>query len=82
MAQQVKKKTTGKKAPQYSSNSVALRYAGGLLLVALGALMFMSVAMNTEGSVFDAVRSFAYGLGGSLAVVLPVIPVQSSILIK
>lgn len=80
MAQQAKKRTTGKKAPQYSSNTVALRFGGGLLLVALGGLMFMAVAMNVEGSVFDMMRGFTYGLAGDLAFLLPVIPVWGGVI--
>ena len=80
MAQQAKKRTMGKKAPQYSSNTVALRFGGGLLLVALGGLMFMAVAMNVEGSVFDMMRAFTYAMAGDLAFLLPVIPVWGGVI--
>ena len=80
MAQQ-SKKPTARKAPKYSSDSMALRYTFGLLLVAAGGLMFMAAAMNMEGTVFEAVRSFTFGLAGSLAVALPVLPVWGGILL-
>ena len=80
MAQQAKK-TKGRKAPMYSSESMALRYVGGLLLMAVGGVLFMAAGLKMEGTVFEAVRSFAHGLAGALAVILPVFPVWGGALL-
>ena len=66
MAQQ-SKKPAARKAPKYSSDAMAMRYIVGLVLVAVGGLLFMATAMTMEGTVFEAVRSFTFGLAGSLA---------------
>lgn len=80
MAQQ-SKKPAARKAPKYSSDAMAMRYIVGLVLVAVGGLMFMATAMTMEGTVFEAVRSFTFGLAGSLAVALPILPVWGGILL-
>ena len=66
-----------RQAPTYSSDTMALRYMGGLALAALGALLFMAVDLGmgkNGGSFFPWLRSLARGLSGSMAYVLPVIP--------
>ena len=80
MAQQRK---TGKKkqAPKYSADAMALRLVLGLILIALGVLIFLAVALGMEGSVFEGTRLVAQGLAGSLAVALPVIPIWGGVLL-
>ena len=67
--------------PVYSADMLALRYIGGLVLTALGVMMFLAVEMNMAGNIFDALRQICYGLTGGLAAVLPVLPVWGGVLV-
>ncbi len=70
-----------KKAPVYSMDTIMLRYAGGLALIALGAVIFMAVDLGVQGYAFQGLRGVCCGLCGSLAKVLPVIPLWAGILV-
>ena len=60
-----------RKAPAYSADAMALRYMAGLVLIALGAIIFMAVELNTTGNIFEGLRRICFGLCGILAYVLP-----------
>ena len=72
---------SGKKAPVYSADTLALRYIAGLALIALGVMMFLAVELRMGGNVFEALRQVCYGLTGGLAVALPVFPVWAGALL-
>ena len=74
MAQR-KKPRQGKRPPAYSADSMAVRLVIGLMLIALGLLIFLSIAMSMPGDVFTGVRQVSRGLAGGLAFLLPVFPV-------
>lgn len=70
-----------KKAPQLSSDTMMIRLTAGLLLIALGILMILSVAIAMRGSVFEGTRRLAYGLAGGLAFLLPIFPIWGGALL-
>ena len=67
--------------PVYSADTLALRYLGGLILVALGVLMFLAVVLKTAGNVFDVLRQVCFGLTGGLAAAAPLFPVWAGVLV-
>ena len=67
--------------PVYSADTLALRYVSGLMLIALGVMIFLAVELRMTGNVFDALRQVCYGLTGGLAVLLPVLPVWAGVLV-
>ena len=76
MAQQ-----SNKRQPVYSADTLALRYLGGLALVACGVMMFLAVELRLPGNVFEALRQVCFGLTGGLAAALPLIPVWAGVLV-
>ena len=71
-----------KKRPRaYSADSMAVRLVIGLMLIALGLLIFLSIAMNMPGDVFAGVKQVSRGLAGALAFLLPVFPVWGGVLL-
>ena len=80
MAQQ-KKNTRGKQSPKYSAGTLELRFVVGLVLVALGVLIFLAAGLQLEGSVFDAIRALSCGLCGSVTILFPVIPIWGGVLL-
>ena len=66
-----------KQAPTYSADTLALRFLAGLALIALGAVIFMAVDLNMPGNIFKGLRSVCFGLCGSMAMVLAVLPLAS-----
>lgn len=76
-----KKPKKATRAPAYSADTMALHLAGGLLLIALGVLIFLSVVMGMAGDVFAGMRQISHGLAGSLAWLLPLFPVWGGVLI-
>ena len=76
-----KKAQKKKTQPQWSSDQLLIRYLLGLTLVALGVLIFLSVALSMSGAVFAGTRQICYGLAGSLAFLLPVIPIWGGVLV-
>ena len=56
------KRAAKKKAQRFSADAMAARLIGGLLLVAIGLLVFLSAAVSMRGSVFDLSRRVAFGL--------------------
>ncbi len=79
MAQKNRKKQ-GKRAPAYSADSMIVCLIAGLLLIALGVLIFLANTVNMTGDVFLGLRQLSRGLTGALAVLLPVIPVWGGVL--
>lgn len=73
-----KKKTT---QSQWSSDQLLVRYLIGLTLIALGALVFLSVTITIDGAVFAGVRHACYGLAGGMAFLLPVVPIWGGVLV-
>ena len=63
-----------KKAPAYSADTMALRYIAGLALAALGVMIFMAVDLNMSGNIFQGLRQVCFGISGSLAYILAVLP--------
>ena len=78
MAQQGGKR---KQAPAYSADTMALRYIAGLALAALGVMIFMAVDLNMSGNIFQGLRQICFGAGGSLAMVMAVLPLWAGGLI-
>lgn len=65
----------------YSADSMAMHLIGGLVLVALGVMIFLAVGVNMSGDVFAGLRQLCGGLAGGLAFALPVLPIWGGILI-
>ena len=83
---QKSKTTQGKRVPAYSPDSIAVRFILGLLLIALGVLLFLSVVLpapanESRDSIFTLLRMFAGGVAGTLSFALPIIPVWGGILV-
>ena len=76
-----KKGKAVKRTPAYSTDSMAVRLIFGLLFIALGVMIFLSVALRMTGDVFDGLRQFSCGLCGLAAYVLPAIPIWGGILL-
>ena len=70
-----------RRAPAYSADTLALRMMAGIALAALGIVIFLAVDLQMNGNVFTRVKDFCYGLTGSLAVVLAVLPVWAGVLV-
>ena len=67
--------------PVYSADTLALRFLAGLVLVALGVMMFLAVEMRMAVNVFEVLRQVCYGLTGSLAGAAPVLPIWACVLV-
>ena len=67
--------------PVYSADTLALRFLAGLVLVALGVMMFLAVEMRMAGNVFAVLRQVCYGLTGGLAAAAPVLPIWAGVLV-
>ncbi len=76
-----KKQPKPKRTPDYSTDSMVVHLIFGLLLIALGILIFLSNALNMTGDVFAGLRQFSRGLCGALAIVLPVLPIWGGLLL-
>ena len=76
-------KGSGKRrqAPAYSADAMAVRYMAGLVLIAVGALIFMAVELGLPGNIFEGLRRLCFGLCGIMAYVLPVLPVWAGVLV-
>ena len=76
-------KGSGKRrqAPAYSADAMAVRYMAGLVLIALGALVFMAVELRLQGNIFEGLRRITFGLCGIMAYVLPALPVWAGVLV-
>ena len=70
-----------KQAPAYSADAMAIRYMAGLVLIALGVLIFMAVELGLSGNIFEGLRRLCFGLCGIMAYVLPVLPVWAGVLV-
>ena len=70
-----------RQAPAYSADAMAVRYMAGLVLIALGVLIFMAVELGLYGNIFEGLRRLCFGLCGILAYVLPVLPVWAGVLV-
>ena len=70
----------GKRVPAYSTDTMVVHLILGLLLVALGVLIFLANTLGMTGDVFDGLRQFSRGLCGALAVALPIIPIWGGVL--
>ncbi|MBQ8554493.1 MAG: DNA translocase FtsK [Clostridia bacterium] len=80
MAQKNKAKQ-GKRVPAYSADSMAVCLILGLLLIALGVLIFLATAVGLTGDVFLGLKQLARGLTGTLGLILPVIPIWGGVLV-
>ena len=78
MAQKNNKK--GKRTPAYSTDTMVVCLIVGLLLIALGVLIFLANALGMTGDVFDGLRQFSRGMCGVIAIALPVIPIWGGVL--
>ena len=70
-----------RQAPAYSADAMAVRYMAGLVLIALGVLIFMAVELRLQGSVFQGLRQLCFGLCGIMAYALPALPVWAGVLV-
>ena len=80
MSQSTKPKQ-GKRTPSYSANSMVACLIVGLVLIALGLLLFISAVTRLEGDIFRLLRLFAGGMAGTLGFLLPVVPVWGGVLL-
>ena len=62
-----KKHKQPKRTPAYSTDAMVVHLIFGLLLIALGVLIFLANALGMTGDVFDGLRQFSRGLCGALA---------------
>ena len=76
-----KKQKQGKRTPAYSTDTMVVCLIVGLLLIALGVLIFLANALNMNGDVFDGLRVFSRGMCGALALLLAVIPAWGGVLV-
>ncbi len=79
MAQQ-RKNNRSKPSPKYSAGTLELRFVIGLILVALGVLVFLAAGLQLKGSAFDSIRALFCGLCGGVTVLFPVIPIWGGVL--
>ena len=70
-----------KQAPAYSADLLALRMIAGLALTALGVLIFLAVNLRMTGNIFEGLRRISFGLCGSLAKILAILPLWAGILV-
>ena len=70
-----------RQAPAYSADAMAVRYMAGLVLIALGVLIFMAVELRLTGNIFEGLRRLCFGVCGIMAYVLPVLPVWAGVLV-
>lgn len=76
-----KGKSAGKKtAKTYTSESLLLRCVTGIVLIALGVLVFLSLAVSMEGAAFSLIASAARGLAGGLSLGLAAFFIWSGVL--
>ncbi len=75
------KQKKAKRTPAYSTDTMVVCLIVGLLLIALGVLIFLANALGMTGDVFDGLRQFSRGMCGALAIVLPVIPIWGGVLV-
>ena len=71
----------GKRVPAYTSDRMVAHLIVGLLLVALGVMIFLANALGMTGDVFDSLRQVSRGLCGVIAIALPVIPIWGGVLL-
>ena len=76
-----KKQKQGKRTPAYSTDTMVVCLVVGLLLIALGVLIFLGNALNMTGDVFDGLRVFSRGMCGALGLLLAVIPAWGGVLV-
>ena len=76
-----KKQKQGKRTPAYSTDTMVVCLVVGLLLIALGVLIFLGNALNMAGDVFDGLRVFSRGMCGALGLLLAVIPAWGGVLV-
>ena len=76
-----KKQKQGKRTPAYSTDTMVVCLVVGLLLIALGVLIFLGNALNMTGDVFDGLRVFSRGMCGALCLLLAVIPAWGGVLV-
>ena len=70
-----------KRARSYSADAMLVRMVGGLLLIALGLMIFLAVVLSMAGDVFAGMRQICHGLAGGLAFLLPVLPIWGGVLV-
>ncbi len=75
MATRGKKKRTGVD----SVDAQTFRLVGGLVLIAFGVLLFLSIIIRMNGVMFMGFRTVSYGLCGIFCFLLPVFPVWAGI---
>ncbi len=78
MAQNNKKKQ--KRAPAYSADGMVVCLIMGLLLMALGVLIFLANVIGMQGDVFAMLRDLTGGMTGSLALVVGALAIWGGIL--
>ena len=70
----------GQRVQSYSTERMVILLSIGVLLAALGILIFLANALGLTGDVFDGLRALSGGLCGALGIVLAVIPVWGGVL--
>jgi len=75
------KGSTKKKAAKYNSNTLTAFLVIGVVLIALGVVSLLSCAGGLKGTVFNWVKWFMQGLGGSLSIVVCVLLLWLGVLV-
>ncbi|MDD6049895.1 MAG: DNA translocase FtsK [Clostridiales bacterium] len=76
-----KKQPQRKRTPAYSTDAMVVHLIFGLLLIALGVMIFLANTLGMTGDVFDGLRQFSRGMCGLIAHVLPVLPIWGGVLL-
>ena len=74
------KKSAPKTAKTYTSESLLLRSITGIVLIALGVLMVLSVFSVMEGAVFSIMADMSKGLAGGLSLGLAALLIWAGVL--
>ena len=65
--------------PGKAPDSFFARQICAYLLIAFGVLVFLSVILQMQGVIFDALRTFAFGMAGSFGFLIPLFPVWAGV---
>ena len=76
-----KSQSRKRKSRALSSDTMAMRVMGSLLLIAFGVLLFMAVNLRMVGDIFTGLRMICYGSAGNLAFFVFLLPLVTGVLL-
>ncbi len=74
-----KKRTKTSTRRAKAPDSIFSRQISAYLLIAFGILVFLAVILQMQGAVFEALRTFAFGLAGGFGFLIPLFPVWAGV---